>query len=116
MFRSTVPLLLFFCTLGSLEGADIQGSIVDWNCVKPMIKNGREKTLKQQRSCSLMKNYTRQTYGLITDDQKFYKLQDQDNRHILELLKNTPSKDDLKVIVHGDLQGNVINVSDMSIL
>ncbi len=116
MFRSTAPVLLLFCATGSLEAADIQGSIVDWNCVKPMVKDGREKTLKRQKSCSLMKNYTRQAYGLLTDDQKFYKLQDPGNRHILELLKNTPSKDDLKVVVHGDLQGNVINVSDMSIL
>ena len=60
-----------------------------------MVKNGRDKTLKQRRSCSLMKNYQRQAYGLITDDQKFYKLQDPNNGRILELLKNTPGKDDL---------------------
>lgn len=116
MLKLVAPLILLSCGLESLQAADIQGLIVDWNCAKPMVKNGPEKTLKQNKKCSLMKNYKRQAYGLITDDEKFYKLQDPGNRHVLELLKNTPTKDDLRVIVHGDLQGNTITVNDMSIL
>ena len=96
--------------------AELQGVVVDWNCVKAMVRDGRAKVFKQNRSCSLMKNYNRQAYGLITDENKFYKLDDPGNPHVLELLKNTPAKDNLKVVVTGDVQGNSIKVSEMSIL
>ena len=63
-----------------------------------------------------MKNYVRAAYGLITDDMKSYKLDDSGNQHVLQLLQNTPDKDNLKVVVTGEVQGNNIKVSDMSIL
>ena len=100
----------------AVSADEIQGVIADWDCVKPMVKNGREQTLRQNRSCSLMKNYTRTAYGLITDDKKFYKLDDPQNQHVLELLRNTPDKDNLKVIVRGTLNGDTLKVDSMSIL
>ena len=100
---------------GRLAASEIQGVIVDWNCVKPMVRNGREKTLKQNRSCSLMRgNYSRSAYGLITDDKKFYMLEDPGNGKILQLLKGTTDKDNLKVIVNGDIQGGHIKIDTIS--
>jgi len=101
---------------GLAQTAEIQGVIADWNCTEGMVRNGREKTLRQNHGCSLMKNYTRNAYGLITDDKKFYRLEDPGNQRILELLKNTPDKDNLKVIVHGDLDGNTIKITNLSML
>lgn len=109
--------LLACIALGSSAlsfGADTQGVIVDWACVKPMVHDGRENTLKNNRSCSLMKNYTRSAYGLITLDKKFYRLEDPGNVKIHQLLKGTPDKDDLKVIVTGDVQGGAIKVVNIS--
>jgi hypothetical protein len=100
----------------ALPAAELQGVVVDWNCAKAMARDGRAKVFKQNHACSLMKNYNRQAYGLITDENKFYKLDDPGNPHVLELLKNTPDKDNLKVVVTGDVQGNTIKVSEMSIL
>ncbi len=99
---------------GLASAADIQGVVADWNCVKPMVKNGRESTLKQNRNCSMMKNYNRSVYGLITDDKKFYKLEDPGNAKIHQLLKGTQDKDNLKVIVTGDIQGDTIKVINIS--
>jgi len=105
--------LAFTCVAQAVE---IQGVVADWNCVKGMVQDGREKTLKQNRGCSLMKKYKRQGYGLITDSKKFYKLEDPGNQHIIELLGNSHDKDNLKVIVRGDLQGNTIKVGNITIL
>lgn len=105
--------LLLAC---GIQAAELQGVIADWNCTRAMVQNGREKTLRRNRSCSLMKNYTRSSYGLITDDKKFYRLEDPDNQHILELLRNTPDKDNLKVVVTGDVQGNTIKVTGITML
>ena len=63
-----------------------------------------------------MKNFKRAAYGLITDDKKFYRLDDPGNQHILELLANTPDKDNLKVVVSGYIQRNTIKVSNITML
>lgn len=101
---------------GSVSAAEIQGVVVDWNCIKPMVKNGREKTLKDNRNCSLMHSYRRDAYGLITVDKKFYRLDDPNNEHIIQLLQGTPDKDNLKVVVTGDIDGDTIKVVNMTIL
>jgi hypothetical protein len=101
---------------GALSAEDLQGVVVDWRCAQPMVQHGREKTLQHDRSCSLMKNYQRSAYGLITDDNKLYKLDDSGNHRILQLLRDQPDKDNLKVVVSGDLQGNTIKVTNISML
>ncbi len=112
-------LVLVTVALGAscaLPAAELQGVVVDWNCVKQMVKNGREKTLKQNRNCSLMHDYRRDAYGLITEDKKYYRLDDPNNEHVIELLQGTPDKDNLKVVVTGDITDDAIKVVNMTIL
>jgi hypothetical protein len=98
----------------SLSGADLQGVIVDWKCAQQMVEKGRLQTLKDNRSCSMMKDYNRSAYGLITGDKKYYRLDENGNRLARELLANTPDKDNLKVIVSGEVDGGTIKVTNMS--
>jgi hypothetical protein len=72
--------------------------------------------VKQRRDCSLRKRYVRDGYGIVTDDQKFYRFDDAGNKKALQLLKNIPDKDNLKVIVSGDIDGDIIKVDRMSLL
>ena len=117
MRRTLSTLALGLILTGASQAAEIQGVIADWNCVKPMVQNGREKTLlHDRRGCSLAKNYKRDAYGVITDDKKYYRLDDPGNRHVKELLGNSPDKDNLRVLVRGDLQGGTIKVNNMTIL
>ena len=108
------------CLLGTissaLSAAELQGLVVDWKCAKQMVRDGREKTLRNTRSCSLMKNYQRSGYGLITDDKKIYRLDDPGNQHILQLLQNTPDKDNLKVVVTGEIDGDSVKVANITML
>jgi hypothetical protein len=98
------------------QAAEVQGVVADWSCVQDMVKNGRESTLKRRRDCSLMKDFNRDAYGLISDEKKYYKLDDPGNQRILELLRNTPDKDNLKVVVTGDVQGQTIKVTNITML
>ena len=111
---STLVLALVFSCLA--QAAEIQGVVADWNCVKGMVRNGRAKTLQHDHGCSLVKNYKREGYGVITDEKKFYRLDGRGNQQVIELLGNSPNKDNLKVLVRGDLDGNTIKVSNISIL
>ena len=114
MSKIAAAFLMAWLAVGTASAIDVQGVIADWNCVKPMVKDGREKVLKQQRNCSLMVNYSRDGYGLITVDKKFYKLDQAGRAWALRLLKDTPDKDNLKVVVTGDIDGDIIHVKNMS--
>jgi hypothetical protein len=115
MFKLSATLCLLAATM-PLGAAEIQGYLADWNCVKDIVKNGEEKTFQKRKSCSLQENYNRPAYGLITDDKKFYRLDDAGNKHALELLPKSPKRDTLHVVVTGDVTGNLIKVAEMSLL
>jgi hypothetical protein len=109
-----VCLLLAMACL--VRGAEIQGVVIDRNCAEDILKHGRQIILKQRRDCSLRKHYIRDGYGIVTDDQKFYRFDDAGNKKAQELLRNIPDKDNLKVIVSGDIDGDAIKVDRMSLL
>jgi hypothetical protein len=113
--RRLVRLVVFSAMAAcAAAAADMQGVLADWNCTQDMARNGRAKVLKENRNCSMMKNYNRNAYGLITVDKKFYRLDDNGNKLARQLLANTPDKDNLKVIVSGDIDGDTIKVTNMS--
>ncbi len=99
-----------------LGAAQIQGFLADWNCVKKIVKDGAEQTFKNHNNCSLQNNYNRQTYGLITSDKRFYRLDAAGNAHVRELLPKSPRRNQLYVIVTGELKGNLVKVAAMSLL
>ena len=103
----------FLC---SLRAADVQGVLADWKCTERMVKNGREKTLKQDASCSLVKDPSRNEYGVITSEKKFYRLDKTGSDRARELLGNSHDRNNLRVIVRGDLEGDTVIVQSMSLL
>jgi hypothetical protein len=116
MPKLLLALCLSFLLVTICSGAELQGVLADWNCTQDMVRAGRAKVLKERRSCSLVRNYRRSAYGLITDDKKFYKIDPQSNARVIEILSNSPNKDNLKVVVSGDLQGNTLKINTISIL
>ena len=114
MSRTVAGILVSLSWIASASAADIQGVIADWTCVQPMVKNGREKVLKDNRNCSLANNYSRENYGLISVDKKYYRLDDAGRAWALRLLKDTSDKDNLRVVVSGEVQGGTIHVKNMS--
>jgi hypothetical protein len=115
--RTTLPTLCALLAMACLgQGTKIQGVVIDRNCAEDILKHGRQIILKQRRECSLLKNYVRDGYGILTDDHKFFHFDDAGNKKTLQLLKNTPDKDNLRVVVSGDLDGDTIKVTEMSLL
>lgn len=96
------------------SAADIQGVLVPWECAQRMAQNGRQKVLKQEHSCSLANHYDRAAYGLLAGDNKYYRLDGDGAKWARILLKDTPDKDNLFVVVRGDVQGNAIDVKGMT--
>ncbi len=107
---------LLFIASGLLPAAALQGVVIDRNCAQDILKDGRQNVFRRKRECSLMQHYVRSGYGILTDDKKFFKFDDAGNRQAIRLLKNTRDKDNLKVVVNGDIQGDTVKVSAMSLL
>lgn len=116
MHKFIAPILLSFFLTGSALAEDIQGVLSDWKCTEKMVKNGRQKTLRDDHSCSLIRNSARSSYGLITDEKKFYHLDAEGVRLAKELLNNSHDKDNLRVLARGTLEGNTLKVTTMTIL
>jgi hypothetical protein len=115
--RTTLPAFCVLLALACLaRGAEIQGVVIDRICAEDILKHGRQIILKQRHDCSLMKHYIRDGYGILTDDHKFFNFDEAGNKKAVQLLKNTPDKDNLKVIIRGDIDGDEIKVIDMSLL
>ena len=114
----TVIAVLSLGVMMSVAGnaADIQGVVTDWRCTENMVRNGRAKILQQDRSCSLARNSDGSEYGVITDEKKYYRLDQEGNNKVRILLRNSPNKDNLRVLLTGDLDGNLIKVRFASIL
>jgi len=98
------------------SAAEVQGVIIDRKCAQDILKNGRQIVVKQRRDCSLRKNYVRDGYAIITDDKQYLNFDEAGNKKVIELLRNTPDKDNLKVVVTGNISGDTIAVMDMSML
>jgi hypothetical protein len=114
--RKSLPAFLLLTAACLVDGAAFQGVVVDRNCGDDILKHGRQIILKQRRDCSLMKHYLRDGYGIVTNDNNFFKFDDLGNKKAIQLLKNINHKDDLKVIVNGDIDGDTIKVTNMSLL
>jgi hypothetical protein len=116
-----MPKLLSIASLtlllaGISAAAELQGVLTDWNCTQEMVRQGRPKVLKEHPDCSLARDFRRSVYGLITDDKKFYKIDPQSNDRVLQILSDSPDKDNLRVVISGDLQGNILKIKTISIL
>ncbi len=114
MLKLAIAVLFMLAATNVLSATDLQGVLSDWNCTQDMVRLGREKVLRDNRNCSMAKNYDREAYGLITSDKKYFRLDDNGNRLAREILANSPNKDNLKVIVTGEIDGDTIKVTNMS--
>ena len=106
---------LLFAVVWRASGTELQGVIIDPNCAQDILKHGRH-VVKKRHECSLMKDYAREGYGMITDDRRFFRFDDAGNKRARELLKNTSDRDNLKVIVSGEIDGSIIKVANISLL
>jgi hypothetical protein len=66
------------------------------------------------RDCALM--CAKSGYGIVTSDQHFLKFNAAGNQKILDELKASSKKDHLRVNVTGDVEGDTLKVSSVSLL
>ncbi len=96
------------------QGAQVQGILMDKMCSANAAKDPSF-AAKHDRSCALMPACTKSGYGVFTKDNRFLSFDEAGNQKALAALKASKKKDDLQVTVDGDVQGDMIKVSDLKL-
>ena len=85
-------------------------SVIDVSCSKKAAADPDAHT----RECALA--CTKSGFGILTKDQRFLKFDAAGNAKILAALKASDKKDHLRVNVDGDVQGDTLKVTSVTLL
>lgn len=107
----SIVVLLGLSALPALAATNYQDvPLLDVSCSKKAAANPDEHT----RDCALA--CAKSGFGIVTKDQHFLKFDAAGNTKILDELKTSSKKDHLRVNVTGDVQGDTLKVSSVSLL
>jgi len=84
--------------------------VVDVNCSKKVADGPDSHT----RECAL--KCAASGFGIVTQEKQFLKFDAEGNKKILEALKASEKKDHLRVDVSGDVQGDLLKVTQIKLL
>lgn len=101
---------------GMASAADIHGVLMDKMCSAKAVKGGQSAAAAHDRECALMPPCQQSGYGVFTEDNRFLVFDGAGNTKALAALKKSKKKDDLKVTVTGDVQGETIKVASLKLL
>jgi hypothetical protein len=111
--------LSFFALLAGFAGmasaADVQGILMDKMCSAKAVKGGQAAAIAHDRDCALMPPCQQSGYGVFTADNKYLTFDDAGNTKAIAALKKSKKKDDLKVTVTGDVNGDTIKVASLKL-
>jgi hypothetical protein len=108
-----IGLLAVFAVAAS--AADVDGFLIDKMCSGKVGKD-QKAAAEHTTQCALMPPCQQSGYGVLTADGKYLTFDSAGNTRAIEALKATQKKDNLKVRVTGDVQGDAIKVSNLRIL
>jgi len=109
---TSLVVLAGLCALPAFAAAESYENVavVDVNCSKKVAADPDSHT----RACAL--KCAGSGFGIITKDQKFLKLDAEGNKKVTEALKASDKKDHLRVNVDGDVEGDTLKVTSITLL
>jgi putative cofactor-binding repeat protein len=117
MIRKVLALTTVVLMAGVLFAQDktvtITGNLIDNACAESA-KDLGAKAKNHSTSCAMMDGCEKSGYAVYASDNKLYKLDDKGNESAAELLKNTKTKNGVKVSVEGTLDGDTIKVTKLT--
>lgn len=108
----TLSLLCAAMLYAQGKSVTITGNLIDNACAESA--KDLDMTAKNHKtSCALMDSCETSGYAVYADH-KLYKLDDKGNTSAVELLKNTKTKNGVKVSVEGTVDGDTIHVTKLT--
>lgn len=101
---------------GIASAAQIEGVLMDRMCSAKAASGGQKAAAEHTAECAQMPGCQKSGYGVFTANDRFLTFDEAGNAKALEALKATKKKDNLKVQVTGDVQGDTIKVASVKLL
>ena len=119
MARKFLGLALVFLLTGvalaAMEGKSVKltGYVIDNACsARATGDNAAEKVKNHTVKCAMMPPCAKSGYAIYAD--KLYKLDEEGNKKVAEILKNTKDDKGVQVSVEGTVEGDTLKVSKIS--
>jgi hypothetical protein len=93
------------------SAASVDGYLIDKMCSASKKDNPKS----HDRECALSEACQKSGYVVITSDGKLLTLDDKGNQQAIKALKASKKKDDLRVTVTGDVNGDSIKVASLKL-
>jgi hypothetical protein len=100
---------------GTLSAAEVDGVLMDKMCSMKAAKDGQRAATMHTRQCAMMPECEKSGYGVFTADNKFLVLDAAGNEKAVAALKTSTKKDNLKVKVTGEVDGETIKVANLKL-
>jgi hypothetical protein len=113
--RAVSSLILLAGLAGALPAAEVQGILMDKMCSMKAAKEGQKAAVMHTRECALMPDCEKSGYGVFTTDNKYLALDAAGNKQASTALKASKKKDNLKVKVSGEVNGDTIKVASLKL-
>ena len=101
---------------GTAFAEQISGTLMTTMCAAGATKGGPDAVAKHERTCNLKPNCAKTGFGVVTADNKFLSFDESGNTQALKALQESTKKDDMKVVVEGDVHDGKITVSSLKLL
>jgi hypothetical protein len=115
LHRSVIRLILLTSLAGALSAAEVDGVLMDKMCSMKAAKEGQKGAAMHTRQCAMMPDCEKNGYGVFTADNKYLMFDTAGNEQALTALKASKRKDNLKVKVSGDIDGDTIKVASLKL-
>jgi putative cofactor-binding repeat protein len=113
IFALTTIVLLAGVLFAQDKTVTITGNLIDNACAESA-KDLGARAKNHSTSCAMMDGCEKSGYAVYASDNKLYKLDDKGNESAADLLKNTKTKNGVKVSVEGTLDGDTIKVTKLT--
>ena len=116
LFRSLCCAGLLAGLAGIASAAQVNGILIDKMCSAKATSGGQKAAMAHDTECAKAPACEKSGYGVFTADNKWLAFDDAGNKKAVAALKGTKKKDDLKVQVSGDVQGDSIKVTKVKLM
>ena len=118
--RYATAAVIAWCAIGFVVPAlaqtqTIRGHLVDVACATDHAKEGAAFGAKHDKKCLLMDACVKSGYSVLTADGRVVKLDAKGSATALELIKKTDRESDWRVTVAGNVSGDTMTVTALSL-
>ena len=108
-------LILVASLAGTLSAAEVAGVLMDKMCSMKAAKDGQKAATMHTRQCAMMPDCEKSGYGVFTADNKYLVFDPAGNEQASAASKTSNKKDNLRVEVSGEIDGDTIKVASLKL-